>query len=268
MPSPGEGARVRGRAATSATGTRREQPASSCTSGTSSTTTSTPTCFASILARAARSARLTSHFDLDFPRTPQREPYWCHKHQRICTSGRGGGQVPRPLPPRHARPDQSIPACPRVRLGRLRVAPRRCPGRRSRGRVRRAPHLAAVSRPDRLPRAASLCLRAARTGRSPRARARCCGSRNEPRGALRLRRRRSWTFSATASRSLAPRTRRSSWSSTTVESVPADSRGRRAAGRRAPGASCQSANRAAGGRVLRVGLRREPIGVPRCVREP
>ena len=38
-----------------------------------------------VLARAARSARLTSHFDLDFPRAPTREPYWCHKHRRTCT---------------------------------------------------------------------------------------------------------------------------------------------------------------------------------------
>jgi hypothetical protein len=37
-----------------------------------------------VLARAARSARLTTHFDLDFPRMPQREPYWCHKHRREC----------------------------------------------------------------------------------------------------------------------------------------------------------------------------------------
>jgi hypothetical protein len=37
-----------------------------------------------VLARAARSARLTTHFDLDFPRDPQREPYWCHKHRRTC----------------------------------------------------------------------------------------------------------------------------------------------------------------------------------------
>lgn len=37
-----------------------------------------------VLARAARSARLTTHFDLDFPRAPQREPYWCHKHRRTC----------------------------------------------------------------------------------------------------------------------------------------------------------------------------------------
>ncbi len=37
-----------------------------------------------VLARAARSARLTTHFDLDFPRAPQREPYWCYKHRREC----------------------------------------------------------------------------------------------------------------------------------------------------------------------------------------
>ncbi|HEX6699367.1 MAG TPA: DNA methyltransferase [Gaiellaceae bacterium] len=37
-----------------------------------------------VLARAARSARRTPHFDLDFPRAPQLEPYWCHKHRRIC----------------------------------------------------------------------------------------------------------------------------------------------------------------------------------------
>ena len=37
-----------------------------------------------ILARAARSARRTTHFDLDFPREPQVEAYWCHKHRRTC----------------------------------------------------------------------------------------------------------------------------------------------------------------------------------------
>ncbi len=37
-----------------------------------------------ILARAARSARLTTHFDLDFPQRPQRDPYWCYKHRREC----------------------------------------------------------------------------------------------------------------------------------------------------------------------------------------
>jgi hypothetical protein len=37
-----------------------------------------------VLSRAARSARLTTHFDLDFPAAPVREPYWCHKHKRTC----------------------------------------------------------------------------------------------------------------------------------------------------------------------------------------
>lgn len=37
-----------------------------------------------ILSRSARSARLTTHFDLDFPKNPQTEPYWCYKHSREC----------------------------------------------------------------------------------------------------------------------------------------------------------------------------------------
>ncbi len=37
-----------------------------------------------ILCRSARSARLTTHFDLDFPKRPQTEPYWCYKHSRTC----------------------------------------------------------------------------------------------------------------------------------------------------------------------------------------
>jgi hypothetical protein len=37
-----------------------------------------------VLARAARSARRTTHFDLDFPREPQGDEYWCHKHKRVC----------------------------------------------------------------------------------------------------------------------------------------------------------------------------------------
>ena len=38
-----------------------------------------------ILSRSARSARLTTHFDLDFPKKPQTEPYYCYKHSRICS---------------------------------------------------------------------------------------------------------------------------------------------------------------------------------------
>lgn len=37
-----------------------------------------------VLSRAARSARLTTHFDLDFPKKPVTEPYQCHKHSRTC----------------------------------------------------------------------------------------------------------------------------------------------------------------------------------------
>jgi hypothetical protein len=37
-----------------------------------------------VLTRAARSARRTTHFDLDFPKEPQLEPYWCYKHRRQC----------------------------------------------------------------------------------------------------------------------------------------------------------------------------------------
>jgi hypothetical protein len=37
-----------------------------------------------VLSRAARSARLTTHFDLDFPPSPVTEPYWCFKHRRTC----------------------------------------------------------------------------------------------------------------------------------------------------------------------------------------
>ena len=38
-----------------------------------------------ILSRSARSARLTTHFDLDFPKKPTTEPYECYKHTRICS---------------------------------------------------------------------------------------------------------------------------------------------------------------------------------------
>jgi len=37
-----------------------------------------------VLSRAARSARQTKHFDLDFPRQPVTASYWCHKHKRAC----------------------------------------------------------------------------------------------------------------------------------------------------------------------------------------
>ncbi|MBA7466194.1 hypothetical protein ES707_01371 [subsurface metagenome] len=37
-----------------------------------------------ILSRAARSARLITHYDLARPKKPVRETYWCIKHNRYC----------------------------------------------------------------------------------------------------------------------------------------------------------------------------------------
>ena len=37
-----------------------------------------------ILSRAARSARRAPHYDLEAPREPQLDEYWCHKHRRTC----------------------------------------------------------------------------------------------------------------------------------------------------------------------------------------
>jgi DNA methylase len=38
-----------------------------------------------IASRAARSARRAPHFNLDSPRRPVTEPYWCYKHRRTCS---------------------------------------------------------------------------------------------------------------------------------------------------------------------------------------
>ena len=45
-----------------------------------------------VLTRAARSARRTTHFDLEFPQEPQLEPYWCYKHRRECRPVETAGQ--------------------------------------------------------------------------------------------------------------------------------------------------------------------------------
>jgi len=37
-----------------------------------------------VMSRSARSARLVTHFVLDFPKEPQTEPYYCRKHSRTC----------------------------------------------------------------------------------------------------------------------------------------------------------------------------------------
>jgi hypothetical protein len=38
-----------------------------------------------VLSRSARSARMTAHYDLDFPTEPKTEPYHCYKHSRVCS---------------------------------------------------------------------------------------------------------------------------------------------------------------------------------------
>jgi hypothetical protein len=45
-----------------------------------------------VLSRAARSARLTTHFELDFPRRPQTAPYECRKHSRVCAPTSDAGK--------------------------------------------------------------------------------------------------------------------------------------------------------------------------------
>ena len=37
-----------------------------------------------VLSRSARSARLARHDDLDFPKEPVADEYFCHKHRRVC----------------------------------------------------------------------------------------------------------------------------------------------------------------------------------------
>ena len=46
--------------------------------------TSYPDLWSVVLSRAARSARLARHDDLDFPKDPPRGDYFCHKHRRVC----------------------------------------------------------------------------------------------------------------------------------------------------------------------------------------
>ena len=140
-----------------------------------------------VLARAARSARRTTHFDLDFPQQPQLEPYWCFKHRREC----------KPV----ERAEHFIRRYTLDTLERLkefgRVRSKRLIDRAARRHARAGParpvrcgrHLTAVSGTDRLPRAAPLRIRAARARRSARARDRCRGEWNVEGGAGGLHRR-------------------------------------------------------------------------------
>ncbi len=202
-----------------------------------------------VLARAARSARLTTHFDLDFPRKPQTGEYWCHKHKRLC----------RPID----RADHFLRRYALDTLARIKEFSRvRARGREAAiihgdsrevalpGPVRRRRHVAALPGPDRLPRAAPLRVRAARARRPPRARARRRRVGDElgrPRALRRGHRRGARPSEARTSRTRAGRDRRQRPS----RSVPGDPRAGGAAARGASPPARQPPNRPPRRRVLR-----------------
>ena len=140
-----------------------------------------------VLARAARSARLTTHFDLEFPRTPQREPYWCHKHRRECTPVQEAGKF---LNRYLLDTLERITAFQRVRSKAhgAEIVHADSADVVLEGALRRDPHVAALSGTHRLPRAAPVRLRAARSRRQARPRAGRRDARYEPSRARGLRR--------------------------------------------------------------------------------
>jgi hypothetical protein len=87
-----------------------------------SRTTSTPTCCASC-SRARRGRRGDDALRPRLPATPQRTPYWCHKHRRECRPV-ASARHSCALRARHARADEGVRARARARAGGGR-APRR-----------------------------------------------------------------------------------------------------------------------------------------------
>ena len=121
-----------------------------------------------VLARAARSARRTTHFDLDFPRDAAARAVLVPQAPSQVPPGRRARAIPAPLHARHARADRSSS---RACAGRGR---RGCPHGDARESTLDGPFDGVVtsppvSGPDRLPRAAPLRLRAARARRPTRA---------------------------------------------------------------------------------------------------
>ena len=140
------------------------------------------------------------------------------------------------------------PRRPRVRR------PRRRARARGLGPVRRDRHVASVPGADRLPRAASLRLRAARAGATARRRARATGARRRPGGDPRVRRGGS---GGALQHAAAPHARRAGVHrrQRPARPLPGDPRPRRAAPRRSSRTPRQPPHGPAGGRVLRVGAR-------------
>ena len=153
---------------TSRSGSRRARSPSSPLSATRIAETTYPELWQVVLSRAARSARLARHDDLDFPREPVRGEYFCHKHRRVCRPVEEAEKFLR----RYVRD-----AVQRVQeFADLRTDwpvgghPRRLARRRAPRAGRPRDHVAAVSRADRLPRAARLRVRAARAAAGRRGR--------------------------------------------------------------------------------------------------
>ncbi len=167
-----------------------------------------------VLARAARSARLTTHFDLDFPRAPQRGPYWCHKHKRECRPVDRAEHFLRRYALDTLARDQGVRPRPGAGAGSDRVPRRRSRAGVGRGlRCRR--HLAAVSGADRLPRAASLRVRVARISTTVASGSSVPPPSGTSRAAIARLRRRHRESLASGRRRAATRARRCSSSSTT-----------------------------------------------------
>ena len=120
-----------------------------------------------ILSRAARSARLTTHFDLDFPAAPGDEPVLVPQAQARVPAGarrrRSSCAATRTTRSRRIRAFAAVRTARRVEVlhddARTVGLPRA---------GRRGLHLAALPRPHRLPRAAPLRVRAARPRRPAR----------------------------------------------------------------------------------------------------
>ena len=83
-----------------------------------------------VLCRAARSARLTTHFDLDFPKRPQTRAVPVPQALAASAADGAGGQVPAPLRPRHARRVQRVPGA--APAGRRATSATATPGARLR----------------------------------------------------------------------------------------------------------------------------------------
>ena len=69
-----------------------------------------------VLTRAARSARRTTHFDLDFPREPQIEEYWCHKHRKTAVRSSAPSTSCAATPSTRSRGSATSRACARGNL--------------------------------------------------------------------------------------------------------------------------------------------------------